>query len=273
MTIENNFRVFLKKNTKQTGTIKEIHQTAKIKKYKILWDEQDGGDNSERLFYSTEIMELYKLKTLSTTEKLVLLRQRDQIVEENVKVKWQQKRQIPNISTTVNGSMVVDDDQLDDSTTHNTLTMIKTDTNCTTGETSELFLISASVELLPTSTTTIITSKINNKNYSTAELVSLTKTLVIEPSYIRHRFCKYTDFHTPRFSCSLSINTIDDENDDKDDNSDDDNKDGDEIYNPNYPHITKAMMREYIGIFTFEELFRNDLLHRLNESQNPIKIS
>lgn len=165
MTIENNFRVFLKKNAKQTGTVKEIHQTAKTKKYKILWDEQDVlfGDNSERLFCSTEIMELYKLKTLSTNEKLVLLRQRDQIVEENVKVKWQQKRQIQNISTTVNGSVVVDD-QLDTRTTHNTLTTIKTETNNTTTDTPpELFLKSASVKLLPTSTTTIITSKITTR--------------------------------------------------------------------------------------------------------------
>jgi hypothetical protein len=219
-------------------------------------------------------MELYKLKTLSINEKIVLLSQRDQIADENIKVKWQQKRQTQNILTTINGSVV--DDQLLDTTTYDTSTKIKSDTNYPTDETPTIFFKSASAELLPTATTSLLTSKINNnKDYCPAEVVvsSSTTTIVIEPSYRRHRFCKFTDYHAPRFSASLSKyyqgNNSSSDDDDEDASGDDNTEDGDEIYNPHYPYITKAMMREYIDIFTFEELFRNDLLHRLNESLNP----
>jgi hypothetical protein len=84
MTIDVNFRVFLKKDVTRVGTVIEIHQQSgkSTKVYKINWDDKYNLElNPEKLYKLKEITELYKLKTLSETERTCALNERNKTVE------------------------------------------------------------------------------------------------------------------------------------------------------------------------------------------------
>ena len=121
--------------------------------------------------------------------------------------------------------------------------------------------------VLPTITTS---SSTTDKN-SLPENATILATIIEPSSYKLNKFCKYTDCRNPRICGSLNKYNNDNNFDSSRSDDDDSDDNGNEIYNPKYPYLTKTMMREYIDIFTFKELFRNNLLYRLNESQKVLK--
>ena len=126
MTIDVNFRVFLKKDVTRVGTVIEIHQQSgksTTKVYKINWDDKYNLElNPEKLYKPKEITELYKLKTLSETERTCALNERNKTVECNVKQNW--KSQKHNHTQNINRS--VDEYQETSCQTINSLTVATT---------------------------------------------------------------------------------------------------------------------------------------------------
>lgn len=233
MTIDVNFRVFLKKDVTRVGTVIEIHQQSgksTTKVYKINWDDKYILElNPEKLYKPKEITELYKLKTLSETERTCALNERNKTVECNVKQNW--KSQKHNHTQNINRS--VDEYQETSCQTINSLTVATT-----------------------------IKIELASLHAHSGEVQNFLK---IEPKHKRHLFCQYDK--EPQVFRSLdryySSNNF---------NCDDKFDDDDEIYNPQFECITKGLMRFYVDCFSFKVLFQENLIGRLNQDLREFQL-
>ena len=91
MTIQENFRVYLRKDPTAHGTVEEIISSDdknKTKLFKVVWDNKLSSKLSKYLFKSNEITELYQLNTFSLTEKNLLVLERNLIVDSNLISGW-----------------------------------------------------------------------------------------------------------------------------------------------------------------------------------------
>jgi hypothetical protein len=92
MTIDVNFRVVLKKDNSFIGTVVEVKQIGKLKSYKIAWDRRSKNNDHlllKEIFHkASDIIELYRLKTLNVNERNLLIQQRNKIVDSNLVKSW-----------------------------------------------------------------------------------------------------------------------------------------------------------------------------------------
>jgi hypothetical protein len=235
MTIGINFRIYLKKDSTQKGTVKEITtQSNKTKTFRIVWDDANfqGCQIETNVFKSSEIMELYKLKTLSENERNLLILERNRIVENNLKIMWSNKP--PDQAHKVLAVDIIN-------SVEENLKLETTNTNNNT---------KFSDDMVP----------------SVGSLLANFPTTIIQPPYKMNRFCKHNNTQNPRISASLRQYYCDDSNDDDGDSDGDSHDDDDEIYSPQFINITKGQMRYFVRLFTFKALYRDNLLHRLNQS-------
>jgi hypothetical protein len=233
MTIGINFRIYLKKDTTQKGTVKEITtQSNKTKTYRIVWDDANfqGCQIETNVFKSSEIMELYKLKTLSENERNFLILERNRIVENNLKIMWSNKP--PDQAHEVLAADIINS-VVEENLKLETTKLSKNDTKFCD-------------DMVP----------------SVGSLLANFPTTIIQPTYKMNRFCKHNNTQNPRISASLRQYYCDDNSDDDEDCHDDD----DEIYSPQFTNITKGQMRYFARLFTFKALYQDNLLHRLNQS-------
>jgi hypothetical protein len=82
---------------------------------------------------------------------------------------------------------------------------------------------------------------------------------LIEPSYQVNKFCCFRD----RVSFEASLGWYY-----GDDRRNIDCEDDDEIFDSKFPYITKEIMRYYVSIYTYKELFKNNLIERINRNNN-----
>ena len=258
MTIDVNFRVVWKKDKQKVGTVIEVIRSNKIRTFKILWDVDTDDLNDQNCANHTcksnEIMEHYQLKTLSSFEKLLLVRQRDKIVENNLKQKWKILEQTSTTKTAIVTSHTACSDTNDDSKEVEPLI-------------PNTILNNSTAKTLPESPSPVKVNKIKDSNSTDNRNILIDsfdfKTLpLIEPTFKLNKFCKFD--RKTRVADTLSRFYYDI------DNEKNGGEDDDDIHNPNFPYINKREMRFYFFNFG-NELFENNLIQRLNEDNRQWK--
>lgn len=238
MTIEVGYRVVFKKDSTKIGCVKEIKHVNKTKLFSIAWDDLDFCCDPEKFFKAQEIMEHYKLKTLSGLERCALITERNLIVENKLLQLSKRKLSQPHSQPHPQPQCL--------SFSSNVAVNESTATKNPNELAFKLNLIAAPALFSE--------NNINSEERSFA----VEKYPVIEPSYQVNKFCCFRN----RVYVEASLGWYY-----SDDRRNIDCEDDDEIFDAKFPYITKEMMRYYVSIYTYKELFKNNLIERINQTE------